>query len=121
MAVHLTPDSVMALREELDTNRDGQISLHEFLTAVQRRMKRKKHTLQRPEDRSALLEAWRVLLEATTSESWREDITHLFRKLDADGSVSPVRVREEGPRVELDADGSVSPVSLFPPMPIGFL
>jgi Ca2+-binding EF-hand superfamily protein len=40
MQVHMAADQVMALRDDLDANRDGHISLHEFTTAVLKRRKK---------------------------------------------------------------------------------
>jgi len=80
--VQLTPAQSIALRDSIDTNRDGRVSLEEFKSAIGRRMGMPQNLT---ED-----DAWRAIvkyLDSTQSPSdWTKYAEFLYLNLDVDKS-----------------------------------
>lgn len=82
LGVKLQPDQVMALRDILDTNKDGIISMSEFSDAV----KKKLAVTESPN--ISLEPAWTAIVKFAliNPEKWRSSSEKLFLKFDIDSS-----------------------------------
>ena len=78
LGVALSPDQLMALRDDMDADFDGKISLSEFKAAVELR---KPHV-------GAGVQAWKALLAKVSDDprSWARSVEKLFLEFDRDGS-----------------------------------
>jgi Ca2+-binding EF-hand superfamily protein len=76
----------MALRDDLDKNGDGRISMVEFISAVQEKRKLVAGQTWVVDQRS-LSSAWRMILSmAKGGDEWQALASKLFSDLDRDGS-----------------------------------
>jgi Ca2+-binding EF-hand superfamily protein len=84
LGVRMAPDQVMALRDDLDANKDGKITMTEFTDAVERNLTTK--GLLSSQDDTGLEDAWTAIMQVAATANWPSSIETLFATFDKDGS-----------------------------------
>jgi Ca2+-binding EF-hand superfamily protein len=89
LGVSLSPDQVMAIREDLDSNGDGTISKSEFEAAVKSKSKSSPPKRLSSSSGSGLLDkAWGAIVAVVqrNPDKWESAVESLFLKIDSDSS-----------------------------------
>jgi Ca2+-binding EF-hand superfamily protein len=90
LGVSLSPDQVMAIREDLDSNGDGSISKSEFEAAVRSKSKSSppKRSSSWSGSSGTVEKAWGAIMAVVqrNPDKWVSAVESLFLKLDSDSS-----------------------------------